>query len=65
MAQIPRESVVNILKALLVTEEEMVQQAQSKPSLLRDQYHEGRVSGLRTALDVLDMDEDALMSAHQ
>lgn len=65
MAQIPRASVVSILKALLVTEEELARQAREKSAPQHDPYHDGRVSGLRTALEVLDMDEDAPVSGSQ
>lgn len=65
MAQIPRQSVVSILKALLVTEEELARQAREKPALQHDPYYDGRVSGLRTALALLDMDEDAPTSGIQ
>lgn len=55
MAQIPRTSVASILKMLLASAE--TDQRLSKTPSSRD-YYDGRVSGLRTALDVLGMDED-------
>lgn len=56
MSEIPRASVVSILKALLVTETEMGRLAKSEMSR---EYHGGRASGLRTAIEVLTMDERA------
>lgn len=56
MALIPRESVVSILRALKVGEDEMARQAKSP---LSKEYHDGRASGLQSALDVLTMDERA------
>lgn len=62
MAQIPRESVVSILKSIKASEEEMARQAKSSMSR---EYHDGRASGLQSAIDVLTMDERAPFESDQ
>lgn len=56
MSQLPRDAVVRILQKLMAEAEDDVRSFASSPD-----YYKGRVSGIKTALDVLAMDEDELL----
>jgi len=56
VSDIPRASVVSILRALLAADAEMARL--SKSEMVRE-YYNGRVSGLRTSVEVLTMDENS------
>lgn len=54
MSQMPRDAVVRVLQKLLAGAEADARQ------FSRD-YYDGRASGLRTALEILAMDEDDVL----